>query len=159
MNSICSYIQWATLAGLELKFTPSENDLNYCSALGDSKQYTVSYGLDELWRTSAYQFLNKLREMSLTLEENQIASHLRKRVGFLQAMPEDRQVRKFTHYAAHAETLSQFFDGLGLHQKGRSFPSSAIIFEFLKQSGTGLSVRLNYYDGETQEESVLRIPG
>ena len=57
MNSVCSYIQWATLAGLDLKFSPTDEDLRYCMALGDSKLYTVSYGLDELWKVSAYNFL------------------------------------------------------------------------------------------------------
>lgn len=49
MTDVCSYIQWAELANLTLKFklTPSQED--YCLASGDSKLYSVSYGLPELW--------------------------------------------------------------------------------------------------------------
>ena len=62
---------------------------------------------------------------------------------------------KFIHYAAHAETLAQFFDGFGLHKLGRSFPSSALIIEFVTINKQ-LAVRFVYYDGETQKESVVQ---
>lgn len=127
MQSVCAYIQWATLANLTLRFTPSEDDMNVCMAMGDAQQYLVSYGLDEMWEVSSYEFLNKLIE--LTTSPNKYA-------------------KKFIHYAAHAETLSQFFDGIGLHRKGRSFPASAMIFEFVIKEEK-VWVRLMYYNGET----------
>ena len=49
MNSVCSYIQWATLAGLDLNFDLTDQDMSYCMAMGDSKLYSVSYGLEDLW--------------------------------------------------------------------------------------------------------------
>ena len=66
---------------------------------------------------------------------------------------------KFLHYSAHAETLSMFFEGLGIHRLGRSFPSSALIFEFLKIDGIHPAVRILYYDGETQQEEIIKLPG
>lgn len=41
---------------------------------------------------------------------------------------------KFIHYAAHAETLAMFFDGLNLHQVVRSPPASALFLEFFNDS-------------------------
>lgn len=73
---------------------------------------------------------------------------------------EDITRHKFVHYAAHAETLAQFFDGLGIHKTGRSFPSSALILEFYQRAEDGgLYVSLNYYDGEKQTFSILKMPG
>ncbi len=54
---MCSYIYWAREAELELYFTPSEEDYNYCQAFGDSDLYTVSYGLSELWKLASYEFI------------------------------------------------------------------------------------------------------
>jgi len=47
-----------------LKFTPLPKDDNYCLAFGDSKLYSVSYGLDELWKLGSFEFLNKLAYIS-----------------------------------------------------------------------------------------------
>ena len=121
--------------------------MNYCLAMGDSKMYTVSYGLEELWKLSAYPFLSGLVSY---------AEQLQRPTQPCSGAP------KFIHYAAHAETLSQFFDGLGIHRLGRSFPSSAIIFEFLKVTTLNVvtpAVRMVFYDGETQREDILRFPG
>ena len=60
MSKRCSYIEWAILAGLELKFKPSDLDMGYCMALGDYKMYALSYGLPEIWKLSAYNFLKQL---------------------------------------------------------------------------------------------------
>lgn len=139
--SFCAYIQWASLAGLDLYFDATQMDLNYCMAMSDAKQYSVSYGLPELWKLGSYEFLRELNKTAKDLLDGKSVTH------------------KFTHYAAHAETLSQFFDGLGLHQRGRSFPSSAMIFEFLKLSNNTLALRLLYWEAGTQSESVLKFPG
>jgi hypothetical protein len=139
--SYCAYIQWATLANLDLYFDATQMDLNYCMAMSDAKQYSVSYGLPELWKLGSYEFLKILNKTAMDLLDGKSVTH------------------KFTHFAAHAETLSQFFDGLGLHQRGRSFPSSAMIFEFLKLSNSTLAVRLLYWEAVTQSESVLHFPG
>lgn len=37
---------------------------------------------------------------------------------------------KFIHYSAHAETLSVFLEGLGLHNATRLEPGSALFIEF-----------------------------
>ncbi len=58
--SFCAYIQWATLAGLEIYFDATQMDLNYCMAMSDAKLYRVSYGLSELWKLGAYEFLKVL---------------------------------------------------------------------------------------------------
>lgn len=60
MVDICGYLQWAEIADLTLRFKPAENDDDYCLAYGDSKLYSVSYGLEELWKLGAFEFLNKL---------------------------------------------------------------------------------------------------
>lgn len=94
MIDICGYIQWAELANLDLKFKPKATDDNYCLAFGDSKLYSVSYGIDELWKLGSYEFLNKLIDYSDSISHK---------------VPNQP---KFIHYAAHAETLAVFFDGL-----------------------------------------------
>ncbi len=42
---------------------------------------------------------------------------------------------KFIHYAAHAETLSLFYEGLGIHRPVRADPGEALFFEFFKEDG------------------------
>jgi hypothetical protein len=86
--SYCAYIQWATLAGLDLYFDARQMDLNYCMAMSDSKQYSVSYGLPELWKLGSFEFLRELNKTAKDLLDGKSVTH------------------KFTHYAAHAETLS-----------------------------------------------------
>ena len=56
MQNICSYIYWAQLDNLTLNFTPSESDNNWCNAISDSQEYTVSYGDESLWALGAYEF-------------------------------------------------------------------------------------------------------
>jgi len=61
------------------------------------------------------------------------------------------------HYAGHAETLAAFFDGMGIHRTVRSFPGSALFFEFIKADGK-LMVRMYYFDGEKKVEETIRFP-
>lgn len=145
---MCSYLQWAEVANLTLKFNPTDEDNDYCLAFGDSKLYSVSYGLSELWKLGSYDFLNQLATYADQLKKTSAKS-----------------LPKFIHYAAHAETLAKFFDGLGIHRPVRTFPSSALIIEFFVDNhqlegllGKSLNIRLNYYDGETQTEEVIRVP-
>lgn len=141
MVDICGYIQWAELANLDLKFKPTPFDDNYCLAFGDSKLYSVSYGIDELWKLGSYEFLNQLIDYSNSVKSG------------------NKNGPKFVHYAAHAETLAVFFDGLEIHRAVRSFPSSALIIEFANNTLTGaLSAKLIYYDGQTRKEQTLKIP-
>jgi len=142
MVDICGYLQWAELANLTLKFTPKPSDDAYCLAYGDSKLYSVSYGIPDLWKLGSYEFLNKLLNVSSSLKAGK------------------KDLPKFIHYAAHAETLAVFFDGLAIHRPTRSFPASAMMIEFVRNtSNNALGVKLIYYNGENRTESVLRIPG
>lgn len=70
MVDVCGYLEWAVLANLSLKFTPKLVDDDYCLAFGDSKLYSVSYGLDELWKLGAFEFLNKLVYISNAVKTN-----------------------------------------------------------------------------------------
>ena len=60
MNSMCSYIQWAQINNITLKFTPTAEDNAYCLAFGDSKLYHVSYGLADLWKLSSTDFIKEV---------------------------------------------------------------------------------------------------
>lgn len=146
MKSVGSYIQWADLAGLELKFPVTGYTLNYSAAMSDANLYTVSYGLEDLWRISAYDFLQKALSICFALSGNAPISPHR---GFLEI---EEQLPKYMHFAGHAETLSEIFESLDITRVGRSFPSSAIILEFLEAaSPTEFPlVRLKFYDGEKQ---------
>ena len=64
---------------------------------------------------------------------------------------------KMIHYAAHAETLAAFFDGLGIHRTVRSFPGSALFFEFVK-SGSSIIVKMYYFDGDKRQEETIKFP-
>lgn len=59
------------------------------------------------------------------------------------------------HYAAHAETLAQFFDGLGMHHPQRVNPAASIFFEFLKIESVP-SVRV-YYKPDLNTTIPLRL--
>ena len=60
LNDMCGYIYWAGFAGLELRFTVSDEVYQLCLEYGDTKMYHVSYGHDELWKLGSHQFLNNL---------------------------------------------------------------------------------------------------
>ena len=60
---------------------------------------------------------------------------------------------KFIHYAAHAETLAQFFDGLDLHRATRVPAGSAMFIEFLKEQEE-YYVRLYFKPSVTTEEHI-----
>ncbi|CDW91251.1 histidine acid phosphatase family protein [Stylonychia lemnae] len=149
MVDICGYLQWAELANLSLTFKPKPEDDNYCLALGDSKLYSVSYGLDELWKLGSFEFLNKLVYISNALNSDQ--QRKARGIKSLDKLP------KMIHYAAHAETIAAFFDGLGIHRTVRSFPGSALFFEFVKVDGK-LNIRMYYYNAQTKQEESIRFP-
>lgn len=112
MNSMCSYLQWAQIHNLTLKFNMTEEANDYCLAMGDSKLYHVSYGLDELWKLSSADFLRQMFDFShKVMQKHQITQSL-----FLKSGEPQIFLPKFVHYAAHAETLASFFDGLNLHK-------------------------------------------
>jgi hypothetical protein len=52
------------LDNLTLNFTASDLDNNYCAGLGDSKEYAISYGNDQLWQLGAWEFSKQLVEIS-----------------------------------------------------------------------------------------------
>lgn len=122
-------------------------------AFGDSKLYSVSYGLDELWKLSAFEFMQQLQYLSYALKIERSKLTLKKLVLTSNKLP------KFIHYAGHAETLSDFFEGLGLHKIQRSYPSSAFFVEYLINSNDTLAIRMFFKDGETGAENILRFPG
>jgi hypothetical protein len=66
---------------------------------------------------------------------------------------------KFIHYAGHAETLSDIFEGLGLHTIQRKYPASAFFVEYLLQKDGTLAVRMFIKDGDTGNETISRFPG
>eukprot|EP00347_Sterkiella_histriomuscorum_P016873 403351519 len=143
MVDVCGYIQWAQLANLTLNFTPTALVNQYCLALGDSKLYSVSYGLDQLWKLSAFQFLNKMVSVGMTFRDN---------------VQQKVKLPKLIHYAAHAETLAAFFDGMGIHRVKRSFPGSALFFEFYRSSQGAMYVKLNYFNGDSRTTDPVRFP-
>jgi hypothetical protein len=57
LTSICSYLYWAKLADLKLKFDPTSTDYGACNGVGDTAFYYESYGWDELWSLAAYDYL------------------------------------------------------------------------------------------------------
>ena len=128
MNDICGYLQWAQIAGLDLKFEVPDKTNQYCLAFGDSKLYSVSYGLDELWKLSSFEFLQQLQYLNSALNLELAAPQLKKLIL------KNKKLPKFIHYAAHAETLSDFFEGTALHQIQRQYPASAFFFEFILQN-------------------------
>ena len=148
MVKVGGYIQWAQLAGLELKFPITQYLINYTSAMSDTSLYSVSYGLQDLWRISAYDLLETLLSIAFDLSGNSPI------LGASDDLP------KFIHYAAHAETLSEMFEALDIERAGRSFPSSAIFFEFVATGPLKFpEVRLQFYDGGSQKVEPLNLPG
>eukprot|EP00347_Sterkiella_histriomuscorum_P023194 403335592 len=145
MVEVCGYMQWAELANLTLNFTPTASIDQYCLAMGDTKLYSVSYGLDELWKLGAFEFLNKLNYISNALKDG-VQLKIKGRLP------------KLIHYAAHAETLAAFFDGLGIHRVKRSFPGSALFFEIYKNSQDAIYVKLNYFHGDNRTVDVVKFP-
>lgn len=75
MTKLCGYIQWSRYQNLSLVFPPTEEDQRYCLAVGDAKLYYNSYGLEELWKLSAYEFLNHLMEFSAILNKTAHFNH------------------------------------------------------------------------------------
>jgi hypothetical protein len=76
---------------------------------------------------------------------------------FHQNLRKDKKPRfpKFIHYAAHAETLSLFYEALGLHRPDRADPAEAFFIEYFKEDD-------KYYVRMVQknvDEKLVRIPG
>ena len=62
-KDMCAYMLWAKLDKLILKFNVTKETYDYCSAVGDSKLYGVSFGVPDLWQLGSMEFLNQLKEM------------------------------------------------------------------------------------------------
>lgn len=60
LNDACSYLYWANIEGFAIKFEQSDEMKRMCLASGDSKQYALTYGLEELYRMTSYELLHKL---------------------------------------------------------------------------------------------------
>ena len=112
-------------------------------AVGDAKLYYNSYGLSELWKLSAFEFLNQLIEFS-SIVNGSLPFHKAEffskyfKVHFHQNLPKKTppQFPKFIHYAAHAETLTVFLEGLGILRLTRVPPGGALFVEFVRINGT-----------------------
>jgi len=171
LAKICGYIQWARYDNLETTFKPSDEDQRYCLAVGDSKLYYNSYGLEELWKLSSYEFLSTLIEFT-AIVRGQVpfskAPFFSKyfRVHFHQNLPKKEAPKfpKFIHYAAHAETLGVFLEGLGIRRVTRVPPGGALFIEFVKRQGQ-VYVRfylygdVDNYQSEPHLIKELRLPG
>lgn len=57
MKGLCSYLYWAIINELDLKFTPTEEDFRICEALGNSKIYYDTMGVKDLTSLGSYEFL------------------------------------------------------------------------------------------------------
>ena len=62
MLSYCGYLEWSSYSSVDLIFKPTSLDYKYCFAMGDTKQYTTSFGTDELWKISDVEFLKNIRD-------------------------------------------------------------------------------------------------
>jgi hypothetical protein len=70
LREVCAYILWARGHNLTLNFTPSYDDEVSCAAIGDIDYYGISYGIPDLWRLGAYEFINQLYEITLKFTDN-----------------------------------------------------------------------------------------
>lgn len=57
MKASCSYLYWAIINKLDLKFSPTDEDFKMCDALGNSKIYYDTLGLTDLTGLGSYEFL------------------------------------------------------------------------------------------------------
>ena len=65
MQNACEYIEHASQNDLQLNFSYSAKDLQFCRAIGDySNLYPDTYGVDELWKLSSYNFTQQLRQIA-----------------------------------------------------------------------------------------------
>lgn len=132
--------------------------LNACFAASDTKLYFKSYGHPEPWRLGGFEFLKQLQEFADVVRLAAAFNHKPYwskyfRLHFHQNLRKDERpvFPKFIHYAAHAETLSLFYEALGLHRPDRADPAEALLIEFVKRSGKHL-VR---FVQKNSEERVL----
>lgn len=171
LTKLCGYIQWARYENLETTYQASEEDQRHCLAVGDSKLYYNAYGLAELWKLSAYEFLNTLIEFTAIVKNNVpfsrapfFSKYFRHHFHQNLAKKEVPMFPKFIHYAAHAETLGVFLEGLGIRRVTRVPPGGALFIEFVKREGK-LHVRfylygdVDNYQSEPHLIKELRLPG
>lgn len=122
------------------------NDVQYCMALVDSKQYASGYGLDEIWMLTGIEFLKELKQIA---------------TDFLNNSTVKRPL--FQHYAAHAESLTAIFEAMKVHWHIRSTPSSAVFFEFIdlindkNKTQVNSIVKALYHDGNTNSFQYLKL--
>jgi len=57
-DEICEYIFFAQYSNINMNFTPSEFDRNYCMAFEEGWIYKTDYGVDYEWKVLSYEFLN-----------------------------------------------------------------------------------------------------
>jgi hypothetical protein len=136
---VCAYLLWAKVDKLTLKFNVPDQAYDYCSAVGDGKLYGVSYGLDDLWKLGSFEFMEQLVEFVDVLYNGHKFHRKEIFAKYFKVHYDSNLLKsikppfpKFIHYAAHAETLAQFFDGLELHKIDRSPAGSALFIEFIK---------------------------
>ncbi|CDW86220.1 esophageal gland cell secretory protein 21 [Stylonychia lemnae] len=160
--NVCGYLQWAHQDKLELNFDYTNEDLKHCHAVGDSKLYFKSYGANETWILGSFEFLKQLQEFIHILDhneksQNQIFWQKYFNMHFHQNLPKDKVplFPKFIHYAAHAETLSLFTEGLGMHSPKRAQPGSALFIEFYRGDDAQSYVRF-FIKNENEAEQFIK---
>jgi hypothetical protein len=116
MKSACSYLYWAIINKLDLRFTPTEDDFKMCDALGNSKIYHDVLSHSDLTGLGSYEFLVLLLEFVRVVKDNEkfhlepVFSKYHKHHFKNNLDKTEKPVfPKFIHYSAHAETLEYIF--------------------------------------------------
>ena len=152
--------------------TLTDTARNYCAAYGDSGLYTVSYGVEKLWHLGAFEFLHQMNEAVEVIKEGANPKRQKYLTKYFKIKPPqvsddgddehnhfhpDRPqfLPKFVHYAAHAETLSLFFEGLGFHKVDRVAPAAAFFIEFFRKDKEHY-VRI-YFKNDVDHEEVIKF--
>eukprot|EP00347_Sterkiella_histriomuscorum_P003711 403363240 len=133
MDNVCGYVYWANYDHKNLSFEQTQEFLNLCQALGDSGQYSKLYGLNELWKLTSYDFMNKMLLFSRFatkhhnyLKFNRLVSENER----LSYPTYDKSIPRFINFAAHSENLTPVLEALRIRSVTRLPPGTSLLFEF-----------------------------
>mmetsp|Transcript_3466 Transcript_3466/g.3420 ORF Transcript_3466/g.3420 Transcript_3466/m.3420 type:complete len:196 (-) Transcript_3466:77-664(-) len=146
LRDMCKYIYWAEFADLEMKFTPTEEDLKYIHAYVDTEGYYSDYGIKELTSLRAFDFFQMFKEIGQHLEFGTPMEDLpvfNKYYSIAYGEEVGLQFPKIAIFNGHATTTWPLLDALGFMYYPEVPPASGVYLEYWR-TGTSHFVKMFY---------------
>ena len=125
MFDVSNYLMWATMSGLNLAVTLSEDDMRYINATNSNDVWADYLAYQQEVALSSFDFLNQISEFT-----DVIAGEDWQEQPYFTKYFKGDVFPKFIFYSAHEETLYPFLNAFDFYMIEKVYPGSALFLDF-----------------------------